>query len=63
MEESLKSVFSFMDFRHNVVTKEDSEKLMEGLLKKPKNFLYHDDGTRFVVSKNKDIKLVDVKDN
>ena len=63
MEESLKSVFSFMDFRHNVTTKEESERNMKGLMKKPKNFLYHDDGSRFVISKNKDVKLVDVKNN
>lgn len=57
MEESDKSVFSYMDFRHNVVTKDECLRNMNNLMTKPKNFLYHDDGSRFVISKNKDIKI------
>lgn len=61
MEDSLKSVFSYMDFRNNVATKEEKDKYMKGISQQPKNFLHHiDDGTRFVVSKNKDIKVIDI---
>lgn len=54
-----KSVFSYMDYRHNVRTKDEYQSYMNGISHRPKNFLHHiDDGTRFVVSKNKDMKIL-----
>ena len=61
MEDSLKSVYSIMDYRHNVNRKEESEAFMSKVPQLPKKFFDHDDGTRFVVSKNKDVKMPQIK--
>lgn len=57
MEDSLKSVFSIMDFRHNLTTKDETEHHQNKVPVQPKKFFDHDDGTRFVISKNKDMKI------
>lgn len=62
LEKPLKSVFSIMDYRHNLATQEDSLKYMKDIPKEPKKFFNFDDGTRFVPSKSIDIKVNDKKD-
>lgn len=54
LENKNKSIFSFGDFRHNVMTKSQSELFEKGISMKPKRFFDWDDGRKFDPKKSKD---------
>ena len=50
-----RSIFSYMDFRHNVVTKEQAEYYGSLVSQSPKKFFDWDDGKRFNPKFKKDV--------
>lgn len=62
MEQPLKSVFSIMDYRHNLRTSEESIENMSKVSQLPKKFFNFDDGMRFVPGYNKDKTLKEIEE-
>jgi len=61
MEPPLKSVFSIMDYRHNIPSYSEAMKYQIGISQEPKKFFNFDDNKVFVPGKNLDIPLIEVK--
>lgn len=62
MEDPLKSVFSIMDYRHNLRTWDEANENQEKIPQQPKKFFNLDDGTRFVPGKNVDIPIKEIEE-
>lgn len=62
MENPLKSVFSIMDYRHNLITSEECKEKSKNIPPLPKKFFDFDDCTRFVPGKNIDVPLKEIKE-
>lgn len=62
LEKPLKSVFSIMDYRHNLRTSEEAFSHQSKVPQEPKKFFDFDDGKRFVPGKNNDVSLKEIKE-